>query len=373
MNAGKLFLSFSAPVVAKSFDPTRLHLQSTRRATAAAEFVFSTSTTTSSSDGTIVQVDISQSDFNALRMIQGVAKSAGSTFVSMDSGTFFYTIEGCIAGVGHESCPAQAMLPPVLTSDAMQVGIYQADTTRPALLGFSLDLPRRLVKLRFSKSVDMLSVNIAGVTFSDTASGANRYSLTSSSKVFRPDPDPFSGALLFDNNRLPADGTYVTLLIGEVDAASISSVGNGQIGISGSSTFIAVTQTFIRDYANPPNTLVPVGQATPAVFLRVSATDCTACPTGSYLVSSCSDLRDRVCAACSVCPTNSYALSACTTTSDTTCYRKVLSRAGILLLRLTSCCDHASLHRVPRRSVPIGAVHTHYRSSMHYVHKVHIR
>lgn len=324
MDAGTLVLSLSAPVIAQSLDATKLQFQSHRKSEALSTqvFTFSKSTTTASPDGSDIVLNISLSDLNALKIVARLAKSADVTFLSMQSGALQYVVDGCIVSVGSESCPPPAEIAPILSTAAIQVRTFTADTTRPTLLGFSLDLPRRLVKLRFSKPVNASTVHANSLTFSDTANGANWYTLTeASTKVFTPDPDPLSGALLFDGNRLPADGTYVTLLLGTTDVAAIAGAGNGQIGVSATSTFMSIASEFVADYADPPNAVVPIRQTAPPLFLQVSPADCSPCAAGTYLVRSCSDLKDRVCAACSVCPTNSYASTACTATSDTICYR----------------------------------------------------
>jgi hypothetical protein len=324
MDTGKLSLTLTASVIAQSLDASKLQLQSqsTSQAPSMQVFSFSKATTTASLDGMDIILNIGRSDLNALKIISGLAKNPATTFLSIQSGAFQYIVDGCVVGVGPESCSPPADIAPIPRTSAIPVQTFTADTSKPVLVGFSLDLPRRLVKLRFSEPVDASTVNVKSLTLSDTAIGANWYTLKdSSTMVFTPDPDPLSGALLFDGNRLPADGTYITLLLGATDAAAIAEVGNGQVGVLATSTFLSITSVFVVDYADPPNAVIPIGQSMPPVFLQVSPADCSPCTAGTYLVSSCSDLKDRVCATCSVCPTNSFASTACSPTSDTLCYR----------------------------------------------------
>jgi hypothetical protein len=130
-----------------------------------------------------------------------------------------------------------------------------------------------------------------------------------------------SGVLYEDQGKLPIDGTYVTILLGDADISAIKRVGSEMIGTSRDFTFLMISSEFANDLAIPPNAvqaIVPPKQ----LLLQVSNTDCSACPAGEYLLSSCSDFKDRVCKTCTVCSTNFFALQACTTLRDTVCYRK---------------------------------------------------
>ncbi|TYZ61670.1 hypothetical protein PybrP1_010669 [[Pythium] brassicae (nom. inval.)] len=290
MNSNKLVLTLSRPVFAATVDASKLRLQSTKSAVPATTQTLQLSrlTTTASSDGARVVLDLSESDMNALKMVSGLAKSAASVFLAVSPGLFQYVLDGCVS---------------------------------PGSSDYSVDLTQQLLKLRFSEPVDRTKVRVDALTFADTAAATNVYSLspTGGTRVFSPTPDPLRGATLQDGTKLPADGTYVVLQLGKPDIDALRALGNGQVGVQRASTFLSVSSAFLSDLAAPPNALRAI-ETPGSPLLQATVFDCSACPDGTFLSASCSDARDRVCSACSVCPTNSFAVTACSATQDTVCY-----------------------------------------------------
>ncbi|DBA04452.1 TPA: hypothetical protein N0F65_010048 [Lagenidium giganteum] len=320
MNMGKLTFTLTNPVLAATFDASKVQLQSAASdATLATEVIRLTPqvSTTASPDSPIIVIDLGAQDLNRLKMALLVAKGAVSTFLALETGVFDYRLESCIGGT-----PASCVHTPFArlpSTSAQQVTTYTPDTTRPVLLSYTLDLTSRLLRLKFSEAVDRSNVNIESLGFSSTAVPITIWRLTPTSTVlFSPQPDPLSGALLADNNKLPPDGTYVTLLVGDADVQGLAGTGNGQIGIQSASTFLTIASTFIQDLAPIPNAVQPIEP--PTQLLQSTTADCSACAAGTFLSSSCSDIKDRVCSPCTVCPTNSYALVPCTPLQDTLCY-----------------------------------------------------
>ncbi|KAG1693085.1 hypothetical protein DVH05_023865 [Phytophthora capsici] len=314
MALGTLTLKMSASVQASTLDVSKLLLKSERELKEGPIFKFSPQqTTTSSLDGAIIVLNIGAGDLNALKRVVGLARSDSTTFLSVGDGLFQYILNNCQSS-GILACSPDK----TIATSALAVSKFTADSIAPTLVGFSLDLPRRLLKLHFSEAVDFATLKIEALSFSETAGGVDVYWLSSSTtRLFSPQPDPLSGATLRDLNRLPADYTFLTLQLGRSDITSLARFGTGKIGISRANTFLGIGSSFVKDFAGNPVLAV----SSPA-FRQVSAADCSTCPTGTYLISSCSDLKDRKCATCSVCPGNSYALEACKSTQDTLCYRK---------------------------------------------------
>ncbi|KAE9139614.1 hypothetical protein PF010_g516 [Phytophthora fragariae] len=323
MALGSLTLRINVPVQASTLDVSKLLLQSGRELKRGPTFRFSSQqTTTNSLDGTTIVLNIGTGDFNSLKRVVGLAKGASTTFLSVSAGLFQYVLNNCQSS-GIFACSPKMM---VGTPSSVAVGVtkFTADTVPPKLLSYSLDLPRRLLKLHFSEAVDFATLKIEGLTFAETAAGIDVYPLSSATtRLFSPQPDPLSGATLRDSNRLPADYTFLTLQLGRADVTALNTFGTGQVGITKANTFLGIDNTFIADFAGNAATVVAPGK-----LLQVSAADCSACPAGSYLSSSCSDLKDRVCATCSICPGNSFALEVCRATQDTLCYPCTECRAG---------------------------------------------
>lgn len=342
VSLGKLSLLVSHSVLAATLDASKIQLQSqkTLQTTTTQVFQLSRQTTTSSGDGTRIVLDISTKDLDALKTMPTIATSATTVFLSVQPGLFDYVLENCIGSV-LTAC-AHGTFDRILPQEALPVNVFTGDTIAPTLLSFTLDMSQRLVKLRFSEPVDRARVRIEAVALSDSAAATNVYQLSSATtRVFRPQPDPLSGALLQDSNKLPADGTYLTLLLGMSDIEALKGVGNGQIGQQRASTFLSMSREFVTDFASPPNAVHSIEDPATAL-LQVSASNCAPCPANTFLTSSCSDMKDRVCSACTVCPTNSYALAACTALQDTTCYRTHASSQVVAVCR----CAHFLTFRV---------------------------
>ncbi|KAL3673409.1 hypothetical protein V7S43_001121 [Phytophthora oleae] len=288
MALGTLTLQMSASVQASTLDVSKLLLQSESELKNGPTFKFSAQQTiTSSLDGTTIVLNIGTGDLNVLKRVVGLARSASTTCLSVGDGLFQYILNNCQSSGILACSPAKTLATSSIS--ALVVSKFTADTIAPALLGFSLDLPRRLLKLHFTEAVNFDSLTIEALTLSETAGGMDVYRFSSSTtRLFSPQPDPLSGATLRDLNRLPADYTFLTLQLGRTDITSLASFGTGKIGIARANTFLGMGNTFVEDFAcNPVQTV-----GSPALR-QVSAADCSACPTGTYLTSSCSDLKDR--------------------------------------------------------------------------------
>ncbi|KAJ0395365.1 hypothetical protein P43SY_000945 [Pythium insidiosum] len=318
MNLGTLTLRVSVPVRTQSLAVSKIMLQNAR---ATERVRLSPATTTASPDGTTILLTLGTADLNALKAATSVAKSSATTLLSVDAGLFDYVVESCTAA-GLVAC-AHAPFGAIQASAPLAVTTFTPDTTRPRVLGFSMDLSQRLVKLRFSEPVSADNVQIEALAFSDTATAIQLYPLSAaSSRVYRPTPNPRSGVRGDDANPLPSDQTYLTIELGKDDVAELQRIGNGMIGVQAASTFLSVGSSFTRDLAEPANPLVAIELVTPGVpaLLGVTPTDCSPCPAGTFVSSSCSDMKSRVCSPCTVCPTNSFAIASCTPVQDTICY-----------------------------------------------------
>ncbi|KAF4134077.1 TNFR/NGFR cysteine-rich region [Phytophthora infestans] len=324
MTLGIMTLRMNIPVQASTLNVTTLLLQSERVQKNGPTFKFTPQqTTTSSTDGTTVLLSVGAGDLNSLKRVAGLAKGANSAFLSTEVGLFKYVLDNC-QSTGILACAPDITVETSRTA-ALAVTTFTADTHSPFLLGYSLDLPRRLLKLHFSEAVNFTTLRIEALAFAEAAAGIDVYRLSSATtRLFSPQPDPLSGATLRDANRLPADNTFLTLQLGRSDVTALSSIGAGQIGIKRASTFLGIDSSFVADFAG--NLVKAVGP--PGTMLQVSVADCSPCPTGSYLTSSCLDLKDRKCSTCSICPWNSYALEPCRATQDTLCYPCTECRTG---------------------------------------------
>ncbi|KAG6975583.1 hypothetical protein JG688_00002244 [Phytophthora aleatoria] len=269
MALGVMTLRMNTPVQASTLDVTKLLLQSERVLKNGQTFKLTAQqTTTNSGDGTTIVLNIGAGDLNSLKRIVGLAKSANSVFLSTEAGLFQYVLDNC-QSTGVLACSPD-MTVETSRSAALAVTTFTADTLPPTLLGYSLDLPRRLLKLHFSEAVDFTTVKIEALTFAEAAAGNDVYRLSSATtRLFSPQPDPLSGATLRDANRLPADNTFLTLQLGRTDVTALSSFGAGRIGITRANTFLGMGSAFVADFAG--NSVKAVGP--PGKMLQISTAD----------------------------------------------------------------------------------------------------
>ncbi|KAG3080829.1 hypothetical protein PC121_g6653 [Phytophthora cactorum] len=269
MALGMMTLRMNIPVQASTLDVTKLLLQSERVLKNGQTFKLTAQqTTTNSGDGTTIVLNIGAGDLNSLKRIVGLAKSANSVFLSTEAGLFQYVLDNC-QSTGVLACSPD-MTVETSRSAALAVTTFTADTLPPTLLGYSLDLPRRLLKLHFSEAVDFTTVKIEALTFAEAAVGIDVYRLSSATtRLFSPQPDPLSGATLSDANRLPADNTFLTLQLGRTDVTALSSFGAGRIGITRANTFLGMGSAFVADFAG--NSVKAVGP--PGKMLQISTAD----------------------------------------------------------------------------------------------------
>ncbi|GMF29853.1 unnamed protein product [Phytophthora lilii] len=249
MSLGFLTLRLSHPVQASTLDVSKLLLQSERELKNGPTFKFSAiHTTTASLDGSTIVLNVGAGDLNALKRTVGLASSPASAYLSVEAGLFRYVLNKCESS-GVLACTAEKTTSTPKTA-ALAVSTFTADSVSPALVGYSLDLPRRLLKLHFSEAVNFATLQIEALTFSETAAGIDTYRLSpATTRLFLPQPDPLSGATLRDANRLPADNTFLTLQLGRTDVTALNGFGTGQIGITRANTFLGLDSTFITDFA----------------------------------------------------------------------------------------------------------------------------
>ena len=94
MNTGVLTLEVSVTVFASSLDSTKLQLQSED---GTQQYRLTSSTTTVSSDGTSIVLNIGSIDMNAIKRITSIATLLSTTFLVNDEDLFDYTFKACIA------------------------------------------------------------------------------------------------------------------------------------------------------------------------------------------------------------------------------------------------------------------------------------
>lgn len=182
-------------------------------------------------DSTEFQIKLTFADRNELKRLTDLATSQEDTFVGITSG-FIEDTNGNI-------------VIPINTTNPLQVTNYTADSTRPELVSFNLDMDSLILTLEFSETMNVTTLNVSEITIQSTQ---DLVGVVSQYHTLTGNEDPFGSSSLSQN------GPTVILQIGETDANIIKFL--TELAQSFNSTFISLTQFVIEDMN--ANRLVPV-------------------------------------------------------------------------------------------------------------------
>jgi hypothetical protein len=162
MNGGVLALTFNALVNPATFVASGITLQSSMAAVSG-RVSLSGSSTTNSSVGYTMTVYLAENDIVAVKLVSGLARSVGTTFITLVGAVQDYRGNDVLA---------------VTNGFAVRAGRYTPDTTAPTLLSFDFNASDVTMVLRFSKAVDASSLNISQATLQSLSNGGSGLSLT---------------------------------------------------------------------------------------------------------------------------------------------------------------------------------------------------
>jgi len=121
-----------------------------------------TSVASSSSFHTIVTIELTHADSNALKAIVDLAIDASSTYLTLGAGAVQDTNGQGIAAI----------------SPAIGVSTYTADTTAPTLTNFDLDMDSGVLTLSFSETVKASTLTQTAISLQTLATDASPFALT---------------------------------------------------------------------------------------------------------------------------------------------------------------------------------------------------
>jgi len=234
MNTAIITLSFSESIDSTTVNVAALTIQLAADTTgldlSQSASTLTASSTSTSSDGPIVTIQMSVSDSNIIKQRSSIAVSQASSFVSFTS-SFLSDIEG------------NAVVAIPVTS-AFMANSYTIDTSPPVILGFDLSLNAFVTEggvmlqsaqltLSFSETVHLASLNAAGIVIqSSHTSAATSVTLTGQQEVV---------STLNSN-------TVVFKLV-RADANAIKAIRT--LAKAGSNTFLSAPSSIIKDqYGN---------------------------------------------------------------------------------------------------------------------------
>jgi hypothetical protein len=224
MNSGVLELLFSETVAPASLKVDTIELQSasngsTKFALTGGDFIKSPLTT-------VIRINLTDTDLNAIKALPGLAVSIATTHLNM--------AEHVVTDVSGNNATA------VSTGSATAVSQYTPDQTDPHLLSFTLDTDTAVMTLSFSETVKGSSFDPSAIMFQSAsnglAGGVAVYNLTGGS----------------NKTMTPEINISFVLLKEDLDAMKV--VDNFATTIS--NTFVSIRSKMIKDMASTPN---PVG------------------------------------------------------------------------------------------------------------------
>lgn len=179
--------------------------------------------TTSSPDGPVVVVQLSDEDLNRVKQLTVLATHEDYTWIELTSSTINDTSENSLT--------------PVDTPVMVNEGGFIADDTRPQLLGFRLDT---------AGSLESLAIVL---TFSETVNVDTLYTAQFELRVYPNDTCTLERCSynLTGDEISPDNSTEITINVTQVDLEEIRLV--PPLGHSIYSTFLSITSLAVRDMA----------------------------------------------------------------------------------------------------------------------------
>ena len=175
----------------------------------------------------VLQIQLTDADISSIKTTVGLADSNETTFLSVSTRT--------IRDLAGE----------VLDDVILQVSNFTGDVTPPSLVEFNLDINTGNLRLLFSESVVVSTLNVTAITLQNTQ---NETSMT----TYRT----LSGGLV--NTEGFSDFIDVTLFQEDLDVLKA----NGMFG-GNDTTFLSLLQGGVYDIAGNPSEAVPRTPATP--------------------------------------------------------------------------------------------------------------
>ena len=225
-------LTFTDLVRASSLDASAITVQDAKTATAGKAISLSKTSTTSSSDGYVLVVNIAAADLLRIKTVKGLATSQATTWMTLGA---------------HAVDDLNALdVLAVTDGNAIQANPFVGDTVAVDLLSFTLDMDGTpVLSMTFTDTIDLATLQLTSITVQST-------NISSAQSV------TLSGG----TTALSSDGTSVnvTLLAGDSDKLKL----NTALATSLASTFLSLPSGSVKDLAGNDLTAVDNSSATQA-------------------------------------------------------------------------------------------------------------
>lgn len=263
MQAETLTMTFSEAVLVASLTQNKITIRDGAPGTSSVQ-LSGDSTANTQVSSTVLKIDLSLADLNALKADGSVARNTGSTFLSCGDGAV-----ADASSLGIEE---------IVAGSAKPADDFEADDTDPALSEFEFDVDAKTITLKFSETVNVNPFNVDAVLVQKTSKASEnifgdqggKYQLTTSSTVQTATKNSDTVVINLSDGDLNAIKLDLGLVISEV------------------STWISFPATAVSDVFGNPVTLVD-----PESAARVAAGKLNADATGPVLTSFTINLQNE--------------------------------------------------------------------------------
>ena len=165
LNAGRLTLHFNEPVDTGTFSPSALTLQSAKQSRTGV--VLTNDSYTSSGNGLSIVVGLSLEDLNEIKRIDALFVDNSTSYVTVTSNLIRDTSGNKVV--------------PIHNGNALPTSDFIADSGRPYLAHYSLDMDEGYATMYFSETVNVSTLDCSAITFSSSVACDVNYTLTTCS------------------------------------------------------------------------------------------------------------------------------------------------------------------------------------------------
>ena len=239
MNLGTLELIFSETILVSDTMVTSILLQHRQNSSVYSYNLQDSVITTTAIASVDVVIQLSYSDWNAIKSIPFLAKTADHSLIRLGPATVTDTASNVLQGI------------PV--DEALQVSSFIRDTTKPRLIAFDVTLPNSTITLYFSEAINLTTINTGGLYIINEVAVSPSISQSLQS----------IGMITMMNVQLQNLTTVVMNLTSDI--LNVLQNPNINIGHSASVTYISASSDVIQDFYG--NTLVEI-QTTEAIRVR---------------------------------------------------------------------------------------------------------
>ena len=245
LNSGQLHLTFTEPVNTTTFNEKEVTLLNSEDISTVDSHVLTSAEYIGEQQYTrFMTLNLSAFDTDTIKTITDLATSSENTYIWLSPSAVMDT-------TGNLFCN---------TTTAMKA-FFTGDNTPPQLVSFSLNMDTQELRLTFSESVqhhllDPKQITLqAGPLISLSSSGSGS---SSGMQLVTQDSFTLTGGSTLVNSSEPH---VVILNLTDYDTDNIKH--NTMLGVSNSSTYLAITETTVADYSN--NSVVAIGGDNPLI------------------------------------------------------------------------------------------------------------